>query len=440
MSNFTGPGPMGKYVSAGTGTMLKLPSHQSMGTGGGAVQPNGSYVRFGKVGNQAVFWETSNGQDREATIRFGEPNKGRLYYQTGDFLAEGEYDARTLKQMFPDAGIQTKEFNFYDVLASLAGIYDNPKIPLVRRLDEVFADPTDPWSGSVRSSYYLYVEGKLIPLSGQQTHQTLTARPGAGSLNDHFGRAPVLKHLSFLQTVIAGEAAIVSELARTAITGGAGKAAGSATKALEASKIVQVLARSKRATKVAQAVAKVSKFVNKSGLARASVAFVKAFGSVLIKDYTLQQLQGLGSTIKLDPTKEGNDFTFDEQGNPIALLGNTKVDLNKALIHGSAAFAHSLLVVDGLAAPISNEVGKKFKNSEMAGKAADVVKNFVSSLGEKFFSGPIAAAASKAAKNPKDKAKYPEFLVEELATNLQNAVTADVIKAALSAAAFGPDK
>ena len=415
-------------------------------------QPVGSYVRFGtdtgQVGGHPVFWEYKNGKPRKPTVRFTISLTQRDYYQAGDFFDAGESAVHELKRVFPDAGFHSDKLDFWDLVSSLLGNHTETKYRLVNHIDSITLDANDPWRGQVHTSYYIIVEKRLVPMSGRNAQQMLDARQGAGELNTRIGIAPSLQQMQFLQTMIEGEVKIIHELAIDATLGALGKS-------FKGLKIVQKIAEAKHVVRAARILDKLNHIIDSKVLLKACMAFAKEFTSTLASDlkaYTLHQLAGKEEKIALGAKQTTTAMTFDTMtitptkatttGNAYTTLGTLPtIDVNKALIHGAAAFAHSILVVDGLAAPIAKAVAKKMIGKDVGKEMAVAVGNFVkghlSGLGKDFFTGAIATAANAALKDPKGKSSYPDHLVQTLKDKLLSHMTSDFIKGVLHAAAFG---
>ena len=450
MANSHSPKPQSSEPSRfqRNGSLSSTP--QATGATGINTQPVGSFVKFGKVAGKPVFWEFANGKPRKSSSRYGAGKTGRDYYKEGDFFAEGDLDLRTLKRLFPDAKLESKDFDFWDSVAIATGDYEQNKIPLLRRIDKISINETEAWSGIVQTSFYIVVDKSIIPLTGKNTQQVLTARPGAGTLNDKFAIAPLIKQMEFLQEVIAGEIRIVTELSLSALTG-------VASKSLKGVAILQKLSKAKYSQKILKALKNLSKYIDQKKLLRASAAFAGAFYKSLesdLKKYTLHQLAGKEEKAYLDLKTDNKEFNFEEGSSIspnksgqqhefgkayIPLKQAPTFNINKAIIAGVAAFAHSLIVVDNLAEPISKEVTKRVLNTEMRKDIEKFLNKFISNLGEKLWSDAISTAAQKAMEDPQKQSSYPKHLEKELTDRLISLMTEDLVGGILKVAAFGFD-
>jgi len=402
--------------------------------------PAGTRVRFSRRAGKTVFRQYVDGKPTKAALLFSPKGKAKNYYEEGDFLAEGEFDARTLQKMFPDAGITAKKFTFGDVLSSLAGMYEQEKFPLVRRLDKITGDPQSPWNGTVQTSYYLVVEKQFIPIVGAQSRQNMVAQDGNGSLNNHFIWAPTMQQMAFLQTVIESEAKIISELARSAGIGAAAKAA-------KGMKIVQKLAKSK----LVKGVGKVLEHVDKDKLLRACKAFAAAFITDLtpqLTKYTLQQFASKETKIKLAADVATTNVSFEGAAigpSSVTASDNAYVSMSKApevnvgtaLVKACMAFAHSLLVTDVVAEPLAKAAAKKLDVGTIKKAAADYLKGVLDGVLTDLTSGAFATAATKAAQDPEGKASFLKHCRAEITAKLLSRCTTDLVKGVLSAAAGG---
>ena len=407
-------GPIRRTVFVDAGTNVRRESKAS----GPISVPKYSVVRFERIGNKFVLREyDKNGKPRDPSIRHSRSGSKAPHYNEGDFFYDGTHLVKDLKRRFPDVAIHAKDYDFWDALEFVQGEGKADEIEVLERIDKIVGDPTDQWSGTVHTSFYLVINNVPIPASGRNSERVLRAFPGGGSLNDFIGiTAPLLQHLEFLSGVISTEIKVIHQVLIEILTG-------AAMKAVKATKAIRLMLKTKRARKLK----KVLKAIDDAALLKACKEFGKEFAKAVAKS-------------QLDTGSGAGMSTVTEEGAVIYASGPSQNDIRDGIIRGAAAFAKTLLIEHSLAGPVAKAIGKKLEGNmptKMAAKMADSLKDYLTGVGHDLTMGAIAEAMIKA---QDDKTKtYADHLADQMGEKLKANLTEVLLKNLLTASASGAD-
>lgn len=431
------------------GLARRAEAERQAGTG----QPEGSMVRFGRVGGHPVMYEYRNGQmSRKVQGLFKEPDGGRAYYQIGDLIEGGQHGLKELKRMFPDSGVKDDDVSTWELIdAVVFGGNPAQDYQLVYRIDAIAYDRRQPWVGQIEVQAFVKLGEDWVPLEEPKARRIWDARANGGFLNQYMPQVPMHRGLHEMQTYISGVVGVTRE-----VMGGVGskvlspakKAATAAIKEyVNATKVGKAVLKSKLAKEAVKRAASLAKYIDGSTLAGAIAAFAKTFVASVkddVKKYSLQQLAGKSSSVALDPTVAVTNVGFaeaavigpggnQEANKPVAPTTTAvQINIQGALIKASTEFAYRILLPKGLLEAIGKASAKKLVGTVSQKRMKELVVGVVDAAGTTFWSGAIAAAAEKAMNDPQGKARYPEHLEDEMKDRAIKFFTADLVKSLLA--------